>query len=366
MASPNSLIYFQDKVVLHPRDDPINILSIEASRTIDKFILAFQPCVLVIGLFTNVFNGVVFWRQGLRDRMNLCLFCLSLADVAYLITVLIIVTVSSLMAQTGSRLAAEFIIKATVYGIGLLFGAAALSRLISMVIAVERCLCVVFPLQATSLIRTRAMASILVTIFTFVLLCYATKPVGMEAKSITDNLTGEVRWLTGLSPFYTNNNLLCQIIYNVIPRVVIPVGTFLIVLVATCITVVRLRAAMSWRQQASSNRGENLNQQVVLTKMLVVISCIDITCSTPSVIQALLEIFRSDFLTGGPLYNLLRTTGSLSTVFVCINSSVNFFVYITRSTRYRQEFQNLCCSRLSVIKVKQLNVIPSKTGTSLT
>ncbi|XP_025099156.1 uncharacterized protein LOC112566942 [Pomacea canaliculata] len=283
MAYKNTTVSFEDNVVLQPRDDPINILSIEASRTIDKFILAFQPCVVVIGLSTNVVNIVVFCRQGLRDRMNLCLFCLSLADLCYLVTILFVLTVSSIITQVDQNVGAVYSVKSMTYGLGFIFGTAALSRLISMVIAVERCLCVVFPLQATSLVKTRTMARI-----------------------------------------------------------------FLTIVIATSITVVRLRAAMSWRKMTSSSSSVDQSQQMALTKMLVIISCIDITCSTLFVSQALVENIRSDFFVGGPYYNLVNLTGSLSTVFNSLNSSINFFVYITRSTRYRYELQLLCRSRIAL------------------
>jgi len=43
------------------------------------------PLLFLIGGPANVINMAVFYKQGLRERINLCLFALSLADELYLI-----------------------------------------------------------------------------------------------------------------------------------------------------------------------------------------------------------------------------------------------------------------------------------------
>lgn len=36
--------------------------------------------ICFVGIPSNIINCVVFWKQGLGDRMNLCLFCLAVSD----------------------------------------------------------------------------------------------------------------------------------------------------------------------------------------------------------------------------------------------------------------------------------------------
>lgn len=38
------------------------------------------PLLYILGVPANIFNALVFHRQGLRERINMCLFTLSLVD----------------------------------------------------------------------------------------------------------------------------------------------------------------------------------------------------------------------------------------------------------------------------------------------
>ena len=42
----------------------------------------FVPVVSLLGVVGNALNVAVFFRQGLRERVNVCLFSLALADLA--------------------------------------------------------------------------------------------------------------------------------------------------------------------------------------------------------------------------------------------------------------------------------------------
>ena len=74
-----------------PWDNPGNIVSAqveEVSRRVkDAYLL---PGLFLVGGPANVVNLLVFYKQGLRDRINLCLFALSLADELYLIQAMFI------------------------------------------------------------------------------------------------------------------------------------------------------------------------------------------------------------------------------------------------------------------------------------
>lgn len=49
------------------------------------------PVLFILGFPTNILNAAVFYKHGLRERINLCLFALALAD-------LIVVTVLFLLS----------------------------------------------------------------------------------------------------------------------------------------------------------------------------------------------------------------------------------------------------------------------------
>ena len=69
-----------------PWNNPDNVISLEAEDLVNKLKdLVFLPILFLIGGPANVINMAVFYKQGLKERINVCLFALSLADGLYLI-----------------------------------------------------------------------------------------------------------------------------------------------------------------------------------------------------------------------------------------------------------------------------------------
>nr|KAG5701776.1 hypothetical protein BaRGS_000766 [Batillaria attramentaria] len=86
----------QDCVVLQfsdyvPWHNDHNLISAEAQQFVERLATVwFCPILFLIGGPTNFINMVVFYKQGLKERINVCLFALSLADVLYLIRSLLL------------------------------------------------------------------------------------------------------------------------------------------------------------------------------------------------------------------------------------------------------------------------------------
>ena len=76
---------YGDREDFIPWDNPDNIISFQvedlARRLKD---VLFLPILFLIGGPANVINMAVFYKQGLKERINVCLFALSLADGLYL------------------------------------------------------------------------------------------------------------------------------------------------------------------------------------------------------------------------------------------------------------------------------------------
>ena len=68
-----------------PWDNPDNLVSLDVEAFAERLKGAIVlPLLFLIGGPANVINMVVFYKHGLRERINLCLFALSLADELYL------------------------------------------------------------------------------------------------------------------------------------------------------------------------------------------------------------------------------------------------------------------------------------------
>ncbi|PVD23060.1 hypothetical protein C0Q70_16322 [Pomacea canaliculata] len=65
-----------------------SIVDALTSRNIETAVnVGMLPAIVVMGVSTNVITMVVFARQSLKDRINLCLFSLAAADAGYLLAV---------------------------------------------------------------------------------------------------------------------------------------------------------------------------------------------------------------------------------------------------------------------------------------
>nr|KAG5710999.1 hypothetical protein BaRGS_013733 [Batillaria attramentaria] len=125
--------------------------------------------------------------------------------------------------------------------------------------------------------------------------------------------------------------------------IVLPIITLLnfsVVVTATTVTVVKLTQAMKWRQNTSSTAGDK--RQMMLVKVLVTVSCIYVTCAVPMVALAFARFLVTGFSTNGRYRNIFFASHYIGNLILMLNSSVNFFVYVTQSSRFRKEVLNLC------------------------
>ena len=69
-----------------PWDNPGNVMSHATYLAIeDAFNCYVLPVLCFVGVSGNVLNCVVFFRQGLRERMNLYIFCLAATDLLFVV-----------------------------------------------------------------------------------------------------------------------------------------------------------------------------------------------------------------------------------------------------------------------------------------
>ncbi|XP_025097632.1 uncharacterized protein LOC112565946 [Pomacea canaliculata] len=337
-----------------------NVDDLITYETFQKFNLYVQclikPLVLLVGVPSNVVNCVVFWRQGLRDRMNLCLFCLSLTDLLYLILVFVQTVIGPFVEFVDILLGKEIYYKCVVYSGWVSQELRLLSGCISLVIGVERCVCVLLPLRAVSLISSRTMGLLLCSVYVITQLGFVTSLMSFQVIAVLDSKTSKVLyWTTAPTDALKNYRSLFNIIQRVLLETVLPVSIFVVLSITTGITVARLKAAMLWREQTSSKGSDdNRGQQVALTRMLVLVSVVYIITALPYIAYTLVAVFVPEFNFGGKYQNSLFLVALISTVCSMINGSFNVFIYYRQSSRYRAVLQTLCCSN-SHDKQKSLN-----------
>ena len=166
---PNAILY--NDVVLNSTNDfasdspprKIFIPCDNAENLVDKvtreeveglLLMTVLPSLEFFGVTTNVINCMVFVRQGLRDRINLCLFSLALADTSFLLFMFSgrFFPFLGLFDRELREFWSEKFLNTV---LGPMLGTMNISNLMTMVISVERCICVVSPFTAKRFLKTR-------------------------------------------------------------------------------------------------------------------------------------------------------------------------------------------------------------------
>ena len=80
----------------------------------------------------------------------------------------------------------------------------------------------------------------------------------LDMKYVTVKVThpahpNETYWVSRLSSFYTDNKVVIDILYNHLLSLTIPCLSLVVVVVATSITIGKLRATLAWRQETANN-----------------------------------------------------------------------------------------------------------------
>nr|KAG5689118.1 hypothetical protein BaRGS_013879 [Batillaria attramentaria] len=291
-----------------------------------------------LGAPLNVLCLIVFFKQGLKDRMNFSLFSLSLVDLLYTTSLSTFSMYCYVTEEENHDLKESLQWYVRKYFSNIMFGFRTSSGCLTAIIAVERCLCVVFPMKAMTLIKTRTMVLLIagsVVIVQSLCLVYTLKN---QVTTVTDIATGKKGLVWTRTELYKQHRSLFDIIdFVVLPTVTL--SSFFVVSVSTAVTVVKLTQAMTWRQNTSSTAGDK--RQMMLVKMLVTVSCIYVTCTAPMVALTFARFLVDGFSTTGRYRNIFYASYAIGNLIMMLNSSVNFFVYVTQSSRFKMDLVSL-------------------------
>lgn len=322
----------------------------ETRRIVEKvWFLGFISPACFIGIPSNIINCLVFRRQGLQDKMNLCLLFLAFVDLLHLLCTFAIFSVSSFVHFYDDILGEEFYVKTLAWFSGELYALRAASCFIGVVIAVERCLCVVYPLRASTLIRTRTMSILLIAAFLLFQCFYVTYPITLGAvwskRKTTDT------WHLVNTQLFFDNQFLFDVLQAILFDSTVPIASFLIMVVTTTMTILKLKRQMSWRHRTAAQTNNIDRHQAALTIMLVIVSIAHIVTITPFVAWQIVYFYLPDRIS--TVYNTFMTYKGLTNSFPAINSSIHFWIFYFRSSRFREVLCSMCSPFCKLFLPKQ-------------
>ncbi|KAL8609089.1 hypothetical protein ACOMHN_030430 [Nucella lapillus] len=334
----------------NPWNNPDNLVSRGAVEVGSKVRSDLILILFLIGGPANVINMAVFFKQGLRERVNILLFSLSLSDELYLV-ISLLNNVDELILQFSGQLSRigsvnTFLVNNHLVGF---FGFGFVSFVLSAIIACERCYCVLRPLQYQTALRTRTLVMIVITVNGLVFVPFFVIAVRYYVVCLYDPETGAVTKGYSHRDFYRNNKDVIDYMDSIIFGAGFPTLMMVVVTMATGVTIWKLGQLAAWRAQSSS--AAMSAREVALTKMLAAASVLLVLCASPGCAFRLAGLFLPEMNTGRRHQNLYLLAIRVTHMFLYVNCSSNIFVYYAMGSRYRETFWALFRGRARDKKV---------------
>ena len=331
-----------DEMEFLPWDNPDNIVSLRVEDVIRRLKDNVLPILFLIGGPANVINMAVFYRQGLKERVTLCLFALSVADGLFLVETMLVF---------GEQLHVQFTTKET-FGpmmrfmantnLACFFGFTWVSQVLSAIIASERCLCVLSPLRSQTMLKTRTTAVVIAVVYLVVMGFYFVVATKYRIACVFDPASNTALYTLIAGEFYRKHDHLVSYLDGFVYGAGIPGLAISVVTTTTIITAMKIRQAAAWRAGTSSASGGSSSpmspREVALTKMLIGSSVLFIGCITPLAFSHAIWLFLPEMKAGRRHHNFYMTGLWILQVFSSLNSANNIFVYYTMGSRYRETF----------------------------
>ena len=338
-----------DNTEFLPWDNPDNIVSAEVEDIARRVKDTLLPVFFLIGGPANVINMAVYYKQGLKDRVNLCLFALSLADELFLIHSMLLFGEQIHVQFTTKERFGPMLRFITNNNLAGFFGFSWVSQFLSAIIATERCLCVLSPLRFQTLLQTRTMAVIITAVYLVVVGVYFIVATRYRFGCVFDPSSNTTHYITVAGEFYKKHQQIIKYLDSFVYGAGIPVVMIIVVTTTTITTAMKIRQAATWRagsSSASSSSSASLSsispKELALTKMLIGVSVLFIVCVSPFALFRFVWLFLPEMDIGRRNQNFYLTGIWTLESFSYVNSSFNIFVYYTMGSRYRDTFRALC------------------------
>lgn len=324
-----------------PWSNPDNVIRLQSMLMVFRVLGgALIPLVCLLGAPLNILNCIVFFKQGLKERINLLLFCLALTD--FVVDVFLFVSTIEYFytqLQDQFQINGPLVTFVTNYG-SIVYGSVYVSGFITTLISFERCLCITHPFIAKQVLKTKtmgvivALASVVLTVFIYLVSAQKYRMgCGYYPRL---NMKLAVHYP---SDFYLENKRLMDIVNGLVYGVALPSFFVLATTVTTTITAVKLRGAATWRQNMSSVTMES--KEIALTKMLIAVSCLFIVCTIPNVVLRITPLVVGEFRLGGRNQNLLLSGICVVYMANATNSAMNFIFYYKMGSKYRMVLKSM-------------------------
>ncbi|XP_059152715.1 FMRFamide receptor-like [Physella acuta] len=339
----------------NPTHDPTSDEIVDAAtRRLWMKILMFAvtPGIGVLGVVGNMLSILILLRHGLKKCSNILLVSLAVADIIFLIAYnsipKILYETSDIRGFEGfSELSSQILVVFYAIFMCLDFAASLVSLTMPMLITLERLIVIFFPLSAYRIVTPKRTwcAVIIVVLYSLSLFVYPS--FWFELKYEWDPTRNISVGFREFSILHTKDSIAARVIedmciYSIV--VVPPLFTVLgCIIISIKVKVVSMNRKKMTTKQVSSNRTTIM--------LLAVCAVYTLTCVTMTVPINVPIISYGPYSETHPS-NLAVIMYQVMNIFMCINSSCNFIIYVGLNKNFRKTYLELCSSKQRLNSLK--------------
>lgn len=138
---------------------------------------------------------------------------------------------------------------------------------------------------------------------------------------------------------HTRDRVIVETVTFLIHSVAMNAISLICVVVCTLMLIVKLKQKTEWRKTSVARVAskEDVRDASVI-KMVTLIAIIFIVCFLPGTINFFIMAYDTKFSVNGEYKNLFFSVWSMTIFLETVNSSVNIFVYMKMSSKFRATF----------------------------
>ncbi|XP_059141845.1 uncharacterized protein LOC131929581 [Physella acuta] len=342
---------------------PQEILITNANRRLLEIIidLTLNFILSLLGVFTNVLVIMVYARQGFKDSVGISMTTISIWDLIKSLGGVMQRMAGPISLWSESSAVTWTNICLVVFNYLVSFSTYVTSVLAGYV-AIERCLCVVFPLTIKHLLTRRVCICVCILVSLVVFGWFAVIFGIYDVFWVWDPTLNASIAVYQYSQFSKQNTALLFGFYN-LSGALWPMVSLVVIVISAFVMSVKLRQSREFRNGTKkpeadnqlSNKSNPTNKPITsrdrkVMKMLLIIIALYVINLSPRVIHYMAKYMIEEYYFLRTYHNLVHVVSYVILFFDFMNGSVNLFVFLTMSTSFKTTFYQMvpCCGTVVI------------------
>ncbi|CAL1538158.1 unnamed protein product [Lymnaea stagnalis] len=320
--------------------------------------LALNFILAMLGVITNILVIIVYAKQGFKDSVGISMTTISIWD--------LIKSLGGVM----QRMAGPISIFSPVYALTwtniclvvfnyLVSFSTYVTSVLAGYVAVERCLCVVFPLKVKWLLTPR-LSLVVCTLTSLIVFGWFSVIFGIYDVFWVWDVTLNATIASYKFSDFSNRNSAVLFGYYNLSGTLWPMVSLVVIVISAIVMSTKLREAAEFRYQRketvaahapkssdpTAKSGQKLTRPVSsrdqkVVKMLLVIIGLYVMNLSPRVAHYMAKYIVEEYYYLRTYHNLVHVVSYVILFFDFFNGSINLFVFLVMSTSFRATFNEI-------------------------